>query len=216
MIKSEQINELVKALVKVQAKVKGAVKDSSNPFFKSKYADLNSVLESAQKAGLNEEGLAIIQGAVIMSGAETQLVMETTLLHTSGQYITHQMPMPVAKANDPQALGSAVTYARRYGYQAILGMGAEDDDGNKASAKEAPKAFVQAVGHPEKKAETTDKSSGLTSSIIGTAIAVATSVEELTKLVPSIQKEKASMKPEEYEKVASAFREKKLELSKKA
>lgn len=126
-MKSEQINEIAAALSKFQGELKGAVKDSANPFFKSKYADLNSVWESA-RALLAKNGLSVVQTTDVR---DVGLVLETTLMHTSGQWISGIYPL-ITQKQDPQALGSATTYARRYALSAIIGGYATDDDAEAA------------------------------------------------------------------------------------
>lgn len=129
MCQSEQINEIAAALNKAQAQMMGATKDAKNPFFKSKYATLNSVWEAVKDAVL-ANGLTVLQ-PITMNG--TQPVVKTTVMHTSGQFITSECPVVCAKQNDPQALGSAITYARRYSLASMLGvMTDEDDDAERA------------------------------------------------------------------------------------
>lgn len=128
MNKSEQINELASALNKAQAEMGGAVKDSSNPFFKSKYADLASVIEAC-KEELTKHGLSISQ--LVTSDEQGKSYVETVLLHSSGQWIASKMLLHLAKT-DMQGLGSAISYARRYSLQAILNIPAVDDDGESA------------------------------------------------------------------------------------
>lgn len=131
MNKSESIKELAAALAKAQPLIKGAVKDSVNPFFKSKYADLSSVVEAIREP-LAKNGLSYVQ---LNQPSETnQVCVETVLIHTSGEWISGVISLPVTKA-DAQGHGSAITYARRYGLSAIVGLTAEDDDGNVASGK---------------------------------------------------------------------------------
>lgn len=141
MEKSETISKLAMALAKAQAKVKGAIKDSNNPFFKSKYADLQSVWDAIREP-FTSNGLSITQ----LTGEATDgVLIETVLLHESGEYISSRLLMKPVK-NDPQGIGSAITYGRRYGLQAIAGVCPEDDDGNKASIQdaipEATKPFI--------------------------------------------------------------------------
>lgn len=124
MNKSEQINELASALNKAQAEMGGAVKDSSNPFFKSKYADLASVIEAC-KEELTKHGLSISQ--LVTSDEQGKSYVETVLLHSSGQWIASKMLLHLAKT-DMQGLGSAISYARRYSLQSILNIPAVDDD----------------------------------------------------------------------------------------
>ncbi len=130
MIKSESIAKLADALSKAQKEMKNAIKDSDNPFFKSKYADLASVREVYQ-GPLSDHGLALVQ---IPETSESGLPMVTTiLLHTSGEFIGGSLSMNPVKA-DPQGIGSAITYARRYQASGITGIATElDDDGNAAS-----------------------------------------------------------------------------------
>lgn len=137
---SEQINELAAALSKVQSAMKPAKKDSTNPFFKSKYADLSSVWEAC-KDELTKNGLAVCQ---TMESTERGEGVRTTLMHSSGQWISGVLVLNPAK-NDPQGIGSALTYARRYGLAAILGIVTEDDDGNAASRPEVKKAVSKAM-----------------------------------------------------------------------
>jgi len=141
-MQSEQINELAAALSAAQGQIEGAVKDAKNPFFKSNYADLHSVIACA-KAPLSENGLAVIQTTGMI---DTQLCLVTTLAHKSGQWIKSVMPVILQK-QDAQSMGSAITYLRRYSYQAICGISAMDDDAEitmerkpkiEAKAPEAP------------------------------------------------------------------------------
>ena len=142
MNKSESITKLATALVKAQALIKAASKDSNNPFFKSKYADLGAIVD-AIKEPLNKNGISYLQ----VVGPEG---VETILLHESGEFISGVTPVIVVKQNDPQALGSAITYARRYGLQAIVGVVAElDDDGESAMGRPAAKAPHTATLKPK-------------------------------------------------------------------
>lgn len=127
---SQQINELAKALSVVQAHIKGAAKDSTNPFFNSKYADLSSVWEAC-RALLTTNGLSVAQTNV---PSENGVTLVTTLMHTSGQWIEGSLFIRPSK-DDPQGFGSAMTYARRYALAAIIGVSPEDDDGNAATGK---------------------------------------------------------------------------------
>lgn len=128
--------ELYKALLAAQPSIEAALKDSKNPHFKSNYADINSVI-AACKEQLNKVGIVVIQPVVTDSlGA----YVETRLIHAeTGQSVESRVPL--VGASDMQKLGSAITYARRYGLQALVLLGAEDDDGNAASGKtEAPQS----------------------------------------------------------------------------
>ena len=129
MNKSESITKIAPALHKAQASIKGALKDALNPHFKSKYADLSSVIE-AVKQPLLDAGIVFLQG---VEDAENGVAVETMLLHTSGEWISSTIKIPASKM-DAQGFGSATTYGRRYGLQAMCGVPAEDDDGNAATA----------------------------------------------------------------------------------
>jgi hypothetical protein len=126
---STTINKIAAALVKAQSEMGNAVKGSSNPFFKSKYADLNSIREACLPT-LNKHGVSVIQPTVSIDGKN---YVKTILLHESGEYISGITEIVSAKPNDAQAHGSGLTYARRYGLQSIVNIGADDDDGNAAS-----------------------------------------------------------------------------------
>lgn len=139
MTKSETIVEISGALLKAQKNIKSVTKEASNPFFRSKYADLASVI-NACKEELNAEGITVLQPIDGMS-------VETILLHVSGEFMTSQTPIVCKSANNPQDLGSAITYARRYGLQSFIFLPAVDDDGERATdhnstASNTPKTVV--------------------------------------------------------------------------
>jgi len=123
MKKSEQINELATALAKAQGEILPAAKDGLNPHFKSRYADLASISNACRPA-LSKHGIATVQTTDEENG---KLVLHTTLLHTSGQWMTSTLPVISAK-QDAQSIGSALTYMRRYGLAAMVGVVADDDD----------------------------------------------------------------------------------------
>lgn len=133
---SESINELASALAKAQAEIKHAGKTADNPFFKSKYADLPAVIDVA-KEHLAANGLSVSQPTDIDEAGKVVLI--TQLNHSSGQWLRGYYPVNPVK-NDPQGYGSALTYARRYAFSAMVGVAAtgEDDDGNAASGNVAP------------------------------------------------------------------------------
>jgi hypothetical protein len=135
MNRSESIKEIAAAYTKAQPKIEGAVKDKTNPAFRSKYADLGSVVD-AIKGPLAEHGLAFVQ---CPHDADHAARVETILIHESGEWMSlGEVTVPVTKI-DAHGFGSALTYARRYGLLAAFGVAPEDDDGNGA-AKAAPKA----------------------------------------------------------------------------
>lgn len=126
------MKEIATALLKAQSEMSNPVKGSSNPYFKSRYADLNAVREAVIPV-LNQHGITVIQPMVSIDGKN---YIKTVLLHESGETIESITEIIYAKTNDAQAQGSGITYARRYGLQSLVCVGAEDDDGNKASAPE--------------------------------------------------------------------------------
>lgn len=133
-IQSNEIKDLAVALAKAQAQLKPAAKDAVNPHFKSHYATLQSVWDAARPA-LTANGLSVAQTFAETDGNRMSIV--TTLLHTSGQWMRGTLTM-IPQRSDPQGIGSAITYGRRYALAAILGIVAdEDDDGNAASERPA-------------------------------------------------------------------------------
>ena len=138
MEKSEKINNLTKSLLQFHKEIGKIAKTSTNPFFKSKYADLPSILDAINEPLQNA-------GLVIVSIPDND-GLTTLLLHSeSGEYISANAIMKPVK-NDPQAIGSAITYQRRYSIGSILNLNIDDDDdGNKASIKaeqQQPKDIV--------------------------------------------------------------------------
>lgn len=127
-MKSEGIGQIASALAKAQAKITGALMDSNNPFFKSKYADLASVME-AIRVPFGENDLSYTQ---IANEIEGKLYLTTILMHKSGEFISSNYPLHIKDINNPQAIGSVITYARRYSLAAISGVAQIDDDGEAA------------------------------------------------------------------------------------
>jgi hypothetical protein len=128
--RSPQINELASALAKAQAEMKVASLEAENPYFKNRYADLAAIIRASRPA-LTKHGLAVSQQILVHE--DGQSVMHSILMHSSGQWIETCMRIVPAK-NDLQTLGSCLTYLRRYGYAALVGVTAsdEDDDGEVA------------------------------------------------------------------------------------
>src|SRR5574343_580956 len=126
---SERIGELAKALAAAQGQFKPIKRESVNPFFKSRYADLAAIIDGTREA-LSKNALAFVQTVHINGGVG----VETLLMHESGEWMKGSITLK-PKADDPQSIGSASTYGRRYSLAAILGVAADDDDdGNSASA----------------------------------------------------------------------------------
>lgn len=138
MNQSQEVKDLFAALAKAQGEIKGAVKDADNPFFKSKYADLASVWDACREP-LSKNGLSVIQTTEFIP--ELGICVATTLGHLSGQWVRGLLPIMAAKT-DPQGIGSAISYARRYALAAIVGVFQVDDDAetamNRGSAQKPP------------------------------------------------------------------------------
>lgn len=124
MQKSEDITKLSLALTKAQAEMGGAVTDSDNPFFKSKYADLGSIIRVI-KPPFKKHGLAYSQFPITH---EDRIGVETVIIHSSGQFMSNEFTMRVPKA-DPQSAGGVISYCRRYALQAVCGVPSVDSDG---------------------------------------------------------------------------------------
>jgi len=132
---SESITKIAAALLKAQRKMGSASKGSVNPYFKSRYADLGSVMEVV-KEPLNEEGISLLQPTYSKDGVH---YVESILMHESGEFIASEpLKLEVTKV-DMQALGSSISYARRYSLQSLLSIPAEDDDGEKTMSRPAKK-----------------------------------------------------------------------------
>ncbi len=131
-MQSENVNELAAALAKAQGEITGALKDSTNPFFKSKYADLASCWDAC-RSQLSKNELAVIQTTEYDEGG---LHVVTTLAHSSGQWIKGRLLVKV-KDDTPQAQGSGLTYARRYALAAMVGLAQIDDDAESAQGRGA-------------------------------------------------------------------------------
>ena len=130
--KSDQIDKLAGALAKAQSQIRGAAKKSKNPFFNSNYADLHTVIESCMPQ-LSANGISVVQGTDFnrLNG----WFVTTMLMHSSGQWIKSSCKIILGPKQDIQALGSAITYGRRYLLSSMAGVGQFDDDGNSISQK---------------------------------------------------------------------------------
>ena len=160
MNQSQDITELSRAMLQVQQSIRPAMKDATNPFTRSNYATLNSVMESCRDALLSQ-GILFTQlpcPAPVELGAG-HIGLETRLIHAeSGQWISSMAVIPLPK-NDPQGMGSAITYARCYSLCAMLGIVTEDDDGE--SAKISPQTAMtqrRGAGSPQRQKEPSDNS----------------------------------------------------------
>ena len=146
MEQSETIAKLSEALAKAQGSMTGAVKDSANPFFKSKYADLSSVWEACRKP-LSDNGLSVVQTSEFLPEHPDMVCIVTSLNHSSGEWIRGRLAVKPVKT-DPQSVGSCITYLRRYSLQSMVGIAPEDDDGNAASGTVKPKVTPDRYEEP--------------------------------------------------------------------
>jgi len=175
MTKSESIKNLATALKLFQGEVTAVKKGAVNPFFKSKYADLSSILEAIREP-LSKNGLAIAQ----FPTGENQLV--TILMHDSGEWMEDTFTMKPVDAK-PQSLGSVITYMRRYALGGVLAISTEeDDDGNEASKGGAREKFPgkTAEATPEVKQEVASPTpSGATGTVSPTPTSTPTGTAEV-------------------------------------
>jgi hypothetical protein len=121
-------------------------KGATNPFFKSKYADLNAVREAVIPV-LNQNGITVLQPIVHIDGKN---FVKTILLHETGEMMESITEIMYNKQNDAQAQGSGISYARRYGLQSFVCVGSDDDDGNKASQASKPMATKEVMEKAKK------------------------------------------------------------------
>ncbi len=163
---SENIGDLAAALAKAQGAVEGATKDSANPFFRSKYADLASVWDAC-RSQLSSNGLSVVQfprtkyigdpvpyewtskQGEVQYGVRIACVVSvlTRVVHASGQWMEDRVSTMLPNAN-PQSVGSAITYLRRYALQSVIGIAPEDDDAEAAEARPAAGQRVDAKDRP--------------------------------------------------------------------
>lgn len=135
MITSVEIKDLITAISSTQGEIEIAIKERTNPFFNSKYATLDEILSTCREP-FKKNNLALSQAPSFVEG---RLVLTTRIFHISGQWIESQLSLKPAQ-DTPQAIGSCITYARRYALASLVGIITEDDDdGHKASDKETEK-----------------------------------------------------------------------------
>lgn len=135
---------LIQAFLKAQRNIRKATKHAENPHFKSKYADLSEVMDACLSA-LNAQGIAVFQPA---SANGADVTVTTMLVHESGEYMMSALTL-VAMPHTPQAVGSCITYGRRYGLASLVGVASEDDDGQEASTAPGRKIGRSRATPPE-------------------------------------------------------------------
>jgi len=138
------MKNIATALVKAQREFGPALKTSTNPHFRSKYADLSACVEAVIDA-LNNNGIYLMQ---LTEEHEAGVKVSTTFIHESGEQISGGSLFMPASKHDAQGFASALSYARRYSLMAACGIAPEDDDGNAATASAPPKAPVKAAPKP--------------------------------------------------------------------
>lgn len=174
----DSIAHIAPAFIKAKREFGPALKDKSNPAYRSKYADLGACLEAVEEPLLNH-GIAIMQETFM---DDTGVTVETVFIHESGETIRGgKLHVPAAK-HDPQGYGSALTYARRYSLMAACGIAPEDDDGNAASARPAPPKAA-AAPRPKQEAQPKPELPPVTKEMIATHI----SAMEATTTLPALQ-----------------------------
>lgn len=154
---SEKIDKIAAALAKAQSEIFGAEKNSSNPHFKSGYANLAAII-AACRDKLTSNGIAVIQRPISVSAG---IALETILAHSSGQYIAGLMRLPSERSN-AQGHGSAYTYACRYSLAAMVGIPTVDDDGNEASKAKNGKPVRENLNDIPKKPKKEEKTDNRT------------------------------------------------------
>lgn len=145
MLKSDELKDLTQALCKAQASMKPAIFNRVNPHFKSRYADFASCMDAC-RSPLADNGLAVTQ--CCETRLDKSLVLVTTLLHISGQWMQSEFPI-ISTRQDSQGIGSAMTYAKRYSLCAMIGIVADEEDDDAESAM--GRGVIVSKPSPEKK-----------------------------------------------------------------
>ncbi|MBF0503104.1 MAG: ERF family protein [Candidatus Riflebacteria bacterium] len=181
---SKEIGKISEALAKAQGQMKPAAFDASNPHFKSKYATLASIMEACRPA-LSAAGIAVMQGASV--DPETLRVNVTTLLtHISGEFVKETLSIKPAR-DDPQSIGGAITYARKFSLAALLSIVADDDDdGNLATGRPDTKPLLTSV----------KKTSASTATVAPTNAPAATKTPVTNAVVPKTTTQGTPVKTE--------------------
>ncbi len=188
---SENINELATALSKAQGQMGGASKTADNPFFKSKYADLGSVI-AAVKEPLAENGLSYVQFPFAYEGT---VGVTTRLMHSSGQFMEANFSIPAPK-NDPHTYGSLVTYSRRISLQSVLGIPAEDDDGNAVTQAAKSTITAEQVHSVKAMLELTESDEGKFLKAYNIKNLEQMTADQFKHAIPLLEKKRLKMKEE--------------------
>jgi hypothetical protein len=202
---SDTIAEIATALAKAQGMMEDASKDALNPHFKSKYADLAAV-RAVIREPLSVNDLALVQPARLYDG---EVEVETMLLHKSGEYLAETLRMPVGK-RDAHGVGSAISYARRYGLMSLLGLAADDDDGN--AAVEKPRDAAPAKPAPVKRGLSHD-ASGKLLAVMQDTLAMCDSPDSVKAWAKANQAAKGELLPEHQEIISAMYRDRLADVS---
>jgi len=188
---SENINELAAALAVAQGQMGGASKTADNPFFKSKYADLGSVIAAA-KDPLAENGLSYVQFPFSLNG---EVGVTTRLMHSSGQWLQSMFSIPAPKS-DAHTYGSLVTYCRRFSLQSALGIPAEDDDGNAVTQAAKATITLEQVHSIKAMLELTETDAGKFIKAYNISSVEQMTNDQFKHAIPLLEKKRLKMKEE--------------------
>lgn len=188
---SENINELAAALAVAQGQMGGAIKGADNPFFKSKYADLGSVI-AAVKEPMAENGLSYVQFPFAFEGS---VGVTTRLMHSSGQFMESSFSIPAPK-NDPHTYGGLVSYCRRFSLQSALGIPAEDDDGNAATQAAKATITLEQVHSIKAMLELTETDAGKFIKAYNISSVEQMTNDQFKHAIPLLEKKRLKMKEE--------------------
>lgn len=179
---SEQLNELASALAKAQGEIDGAARDATNPHFRSKFASLASVREAFRDA-LAKHGLSVVQ---MPERTADEVAVVTQLLHSSGQWIrcrTSAIPIK----HDPQGVGSAISYLRRYSLMAVIGIAPDDDDDGEAAVGRGPQTAPKRHEPKGESKKNEPKSSGASIETWKVTIDACSTIPDLKKYIEPIK-----------------------------
>ena len=203
-MQSSSIGKLAEALSKAQGKMENAKKDSLNPHFKSKYADLASIIDEI-RIPFSTNGLSFVQS---IHPTENGIRLITKILHVSGEWIESEIPLLFSK-QDMQGFGSALTYARRYGLSALVGIAQEDDDGNHAGGIKPTlgNAFKASPVHPKPVTLDTHQPSPISHpDANSTALSITAEWKEMAHKLKSLQIEQKISDADLKDRVKKEFR----------
>ena len=179
-----EIKQIATALLKAQSEMSNPKKGSTNPYFKSKYADLNSIREAVIPV-LNANGISVLQPTFTV---DNKNFVKTILLHESGEFLESLTEIIFVKQNDAQAQGSGISYARRYALQSFVCIGADDDDGEKAKAPPATAPMTKKeLKHLDKEHNYTPEWSNIQKAILEKRIETIEAVKKHYTLTPEIE-----------------------------